>query len=778
MLLSRLAVLGGLFGFASLAPVLQGQGPTVTVTEFLTCNFSSGPSSIVAGPDGALWYTESACDNIGRITTDGNITLFPVLTQNSYPAGIAAGSDGALWFTEANANNIGRITVNGSVTEYPIPTANAQAYEIAAGPDGALWFLESAYGNNKIGRITTDGSISEFNIPTPSGSTYNLTAGPDGAIWFTEYIGNKIGRITTTGAVTEFSISTPDDDPTGIAIGPDGALWFAEGNGYHIGRITTDGVISEYGVPQLGIGTFLDDITGGSDGALWYTNMAFTKVERTTTTGVVSQYSIPTPNSNPQGITAGPDGSIWFVEYSGGRIARVTIGSPSLEVSSPIMTFLWQQGAPDPPSQSLTIYASGDTVAFTSAGTTPTGNWLSASGSGTTGTPTATLPISVSPQGLPVGAYLGQITITAVGEPNSPITIPVVLNVISSSPWLASSLSPIAFSWQQGATGAPPSQNLTVYSSTGTALSFTASTTTTPAGGTWLSTSPSAGTTGNPSAILVVSVSPQGLVAGTYQGQITITAPGSGGPLNIPVTFTITPPPPSIVVSPTELQFTYQQGATAPLTLPLNGTASYGTLSFTAAASTTPSGGTWLSVSPSGGTLGTAPTTLNVTVAGGLSQGTYTGQITITASGAINSPLPAPVTLTVTAPTQPLSLAFPIHRTCRGTPCTPYSAPMAAIFDHLMTSPYSKGNSLQAYTTDLGNRSDGPGTLTATPANGQVALSWTPTVPQTGTTTYKLSYATGKTFLSQGNYCSKHTIFSGTGTSFTHGGLTDGTTYN
>jgi streptogramin lyase len=41
---------------------------------------------------------------------------FPV-TAGSSPAGIATGPDGAMWFTESNGNKIGRITA-GSLTEY------------------------------------------------------------------------------------------------------------------------------------------------------------------------------------------------------------------------------------------------------------------------------------------------------------------------------------------------------------------------------------------------------------------------------------------------------------------------------------------------------------------------------------------------------------------------------------------------------------------------------------------------------------------------------------
>ena len=63
----------------------------------------------MAGPDGALWFTnyDPQSNSIGRITTTGTVTNYtdPGIRN---PVGIVAGPDGALWFT--NDNSIGRIT--------------------------------------------------------------------------------------------------------------------------------------------------------------------------------------------------------------------------------------------------------------------------------------------------------------------------------------------------------------------------------------------------------------------------------------------------------------------------------------------------------------------------------------------------------------------------------------------------------------------------------------------------------------------------------------------
>jgi virginiamycin B lyase len=169
---------------------IAGHALAVTFSEFPVPSTSAptSPESITAGPDGALWFTDS--DSIGRVTTDGVITKFSIPTTDSGPDGITSGPDGALWFIEALASKIGRITTVGAITEFPMPTANVSAQGgITAGPDGALWFTESDVG--KIGRITTAGLITEFPTATAGSLPGSITKGPDGALWFTETATNS-----------------------------------------------------------------------------------------------------------------------------------------------------------------------------------------------------------------------------------------------------------------------------------------------------------------------------------------------------------------------------------------------------------------------------------------------------------------------------------------------------------------------------------------------------------------------------------------------------------
>ena len=63
-----------------------------------------------------------ACFGLAGPLAAQTITEFPIPTAGSYPGGITAGPDGNLWFAEGTAQKIGRITTAGVVTEFPIPT--------------------------------------------------------------------------------------------------------------------------------------------------------------------------------------------------------------------------------------------------------------------------------------------------------------------------------------------------------------------------------------------------------------------------------------------------------------------------------------------------------------------------------------------------------------------------------------------------------------------------------------------------------------------------------
>ena len=211
-----------------------------TITEFSITIPDADPLDIAVGSDGALWFTQNClytvvgCNvaYIGRITTEGAITEYNA-SSAFQPWGITAGPDGALWFADLFGRSIGRMTTGGAMTLYPVNNYNTDG--ITVGPDGALWFTQ--LDGNMIGRITTAGAITTYPLPgSQNGCPAGITTGPDEALWFVEQCANKLGRITTSGDISIFPLPTPKGDPVGITQGPDGSLWYTANQADQVGQ--------------------------------------------------------------------------------------------------------------------------------------------------------------------------------------------------------------------------------------------------------------------------------------------------------------------------------------------------------------------------------------------------------------------------------------------------------------------------------------------------------------------------------------------------------------
>ena len=93
---------------------IAGITPTGTITEFpLSVGHVNPrwPGQIVFGPDGNIWFGEMNAQRIGRMTTQGVVTDFPLLTtEQGAPNFLAVGADGNIWGTDSSFSQILRIT--------------------------------------------------------------------------------------------------------------------------------------------------------------------------------------------------------------------------------------------------------------------------------------------------------------------------------------------------------------------------------------------------------------------------------------------------------------------------------------------------------------------------------------------------------------------------------------------------------------------------------------------------------------------------------------------
>jgi uncharacterized protein (TIGR03437 family) len=329
-------------------------------------------------------------------------------------------------------------------------------------------------------------------------------------------------------------------------------------------------------------------------------------------------------------------------------------GGGTLSASPSSLTYTFAPGSTVPSSQNVTIMSSSSSVtSFTvAASTTDGGQWITVSnpnnGLLTGNPPTGSISVTVSPGSLPTTgtSFTGTVTISGGGQST---VIPVNVT-ITNTPSLSATPTSLSFAFQVMTT-APPAQTLTLATSTSATVSISATTKTAAAsmaacGTGWLIVSPQSSTA---PGTLSVSVNTTGLNPTTCQGEVDISGTGiSNSPVVVPVSLLISASPLLIVPSPGPT-FTYQPstGMLTPPSQSVQITSSSSQVNFVVTVAGSPN---FLQVNPLGGTTGTTTASLNLTInqstLATLAPGTYINNVTVSSSGAANSPS-FPVTLVV-----------------------------------------------------------------------------------------------------------------------------------
>lgn len=266
---------------------------------------------IAAGPDGAMWFTQSTLEPgprqqllLGRIATDGAVST-RALALGTSPTSLTIGPDGALWYATRTASGagLGRVTAD-AIGELPLPGLR-NAIDAVTGPDHALWFTAiDSHGRDRIGRVAAGGGMVTF--PVPGGaSVKNIVSGPGRALWVG--LDGGVGRVDLTGRLRRFplpidDVSSPDD----IVAGPDGALWIADGL-CCVMRMTTAGHVRSFVLPRAADSP--GALAVGSDGAIWYAGAY--GIGRITTTGEITDFQLPDLDF-AEDLASGADGAMWF----------------------------------------------------------------------------------------------------------------------------------------------------------------------------------------------------------------------------------------------------------------------------------------------------------------------------------------------------------------------------------------------------------------------------------------------------------------------------------
>jgi uncharacterized membrane protein len=322
---------------------------------------------------------------------------------------------------------------------------------------------------------------------------------------------------------------------------------------------------------------------------------------------------------------------------------------PTIELSSTTAQFSAVAGGANPAASvinvtSLTTQATGlsRTIAYDQPGQT---SWLTAS-LNTTTTP-ATLTLQALTGTLPQGTYSATVGVASPDASNSPRTVTVLITV-AAPPRIDASIPSFTFTGTFAGPN-PGAKTSQLTNGGGGTLTGLASSVTYANGNNWLQVSVSPSTA--PSTLSVQPIV-AGLAVGVYNATVRVSAPGVS-PQDFPVALTVGPQP-GIGVAPVRIDFI--SGGANPAPQVVTVTSSGGsTLTGLSTNTQYTTGLNWLTTSLDNTT---APTTLRLQAStAGLSAGTYTATVNIVSPGAGNSPLPVPVTLTIS--TLPSIVALP-----------------------------------------------------------------------------------------------------------------------
>jgi streptogramin lyase len=332
----------------------SGSAAAANVQLFAVPTAGAGLSNIVAGPDGALWFNEQNGFAVGRITTTGIVTEFPVprapYSANGDGPTTIVSSGGDLWTLANVGSTIDMISTVGTVTQL-YADLNQSATNLAADSAGGVWAtsLTGAGGGSVAGGL--------FRVDPPTGAVRNyrnpqftgqfqpvpIVAGPTGTVWFADG-GSAIREVNNAGKIT--AIPIPGSSSmlvTSLAFDRKGDLWFTEfvpGGGF---IASTKGAIGE--IPAGTRTATLTRLPGnetpgsmilGSDGGIWLT-WAHGIGRLSTQTGAVQLVKLGFPD-HASSIAFGSDHNLWFVDSQADDIGRVLVSQLPIGTRTPLPT--------------------------------------------------------------------------------------------------------------------------------------------------------------------------------------------------------------------------------------------------------------------------------------------------------------------------------------------------------------------------------------------------------------------------------------------------------
>ena len=142
------------------------------------------PNTLVAGPDGTLWFATSS--GIDRMSTSGAL-LAPTPVHEVVRKIAVDAKTHDVWALDENSNIVYRIASDFHVTSIPFgcPTCSGEGIDLAVAPGDTAWVVIE----NAVAGVDTSGQVKNYYMPDSHVNLSSISAGGADELWTAGYNG-------------------------------------------------------------------------------------------------------------------------------------------------------------------------------------------------------------------------------------------------------------------------------------------------------------------------------------------------------------------------------------------------------------------------------------------------------------------------------------------------------------------------------------------------------------------------------------------------------------
>jgi streptogramin lyase len=300
------------------------------------------------------------------------IVVHPIPTADSGPTSLVAGPGGNLYFAESNVFKVGEVSpaAPGTINELPLPVPAVSAGDGFDGPEylassgNQIWAITDDF--ESLYAMGADGSLSP-KLRWDGSDATGITADDAGGVWLMDKnatVGGlpaalqRVDSLPPTYPLQAFNTDDINQSFTPLATSPDGhTAWYAEDTPGQVDLVSINDAGAEVKLPvPIYDQTYqITSLAFSSNGTLWFTEHApldltfpvggaIGELPAGSSTPKLVDTVPDTQNFAPASLTPGPGATMFFTYASGigmiGSRGNVTLGdtapyTPSSVVDAP-----------------------------------------------------------------------------------------------------------------------------------------------------------------------------------------------------------------------------------------------------------------------------------------------------------------------------------------------------------------------------------------------------------------------------------------------------------